>query len=115
MFLVTTKMTVFAQKREELYQTFATLIPEIRAKEGCLSCQFLRGALDENEICIMAEWDTQENIVRYLDSEHFNIMLGTTILLKNPPDVTLYTVCDFTSLSHEHNIRAKTKLKRGRK
>ena len=92
MFFVTIRMTVVPEKREELYQTFSALVRDIRAEGGCLRCDFWRSVFNKNEICLGAEWDSEKSMAIYLDSDFFNIVLGVRSLLKNPPEVTVYTV-----------------------
>ncbi len=90
MFLVSIGMKVIPGKREELSQTLASLIPAIRAEEGCRRCECCRSASDENEICLLAEWDTQKNAAAHLKSELFKVLLGATSLLQKPHEVRLY-------------------------
>ena len=55
-------MKVLAEKRKELSQTIALLIGSLGTEKECRRCDFCRSMEDENELCILEEWDTRENL-----------------------------------------------------
>ena len=85
-------MKVLSKKRVELSQTIALLIGSIRAEKGCKRCDFYQSIQDENELCLLEEWDTQENIKSHLKSRRFRILRGAMNLLKEPYEMTFHTV-----------------------
>jgi len=87
-------MKVGPEKRMELSQTIASLILSIRTEKGCERCDFCRSIEDENELCILEEWDTQESLKRHMESERFRILRGALNLLDEPCDMTFHTVFD---------------------
>ena len=52
-------------------------------------CQSLQ---NENELCLIEEWDTPEDFRAHLKSEHFKVLRGAMNLLQEPCDQTFYTV-----------------------
>ena len=78
------RMKALAEKRKELSQTIALLIRSIRAEKGCLRCDFYQSMEDENELCILEEWDTREDLNRHLKSEGFRVLRGAMNLLQEP-------------------------------
>jgi len=58
MILVFIRMKVLAEKRKELSQTIASLIGSIKTEKGCRRCEFYRSMENENQLCILQEWDT---------------------------------------------------------
>jgi quinol monooxygenase YgiN len=92
MILVTIRMKVLAEKRKELSQTIASLIGSIRTEKGCKRCDFCQSAEDENQLCLMEEWDTQESLKSHLGSGHFRILRGAMNLLKEPYEMMFHTV-----------------------
>jgi quinol monooxygenase YgiN len=85
-------MKVLAEKRKELAQTIISLIGSLRAEKGCLRCDFYQGMENEDELCILEEWETQENLDRNLKSEHFKILQGAMNLLCEPDKMGVHTV-----------------------
>ena len=87
-------MKVLAEKRVELCQTIVSLIGSLRTEKGCLRCDFCRGMEDEdeNELRILEEWDTRENLNSHLESERFRVLRGAMNLLQEPYEMLVHTV-----------------------
>ena len=85
-------MKVLAEKRLELCQTIVSLIGSLRTEKGCLRCDFCRGMEDENELRILEEWDTRENLNSHLNSECFRVLRGAMNLLQEPYEMLVHTV-----------------------
>jgi quinol monooxygenase YgiN len=92
MILVIIRMKVLAEKRRELSQTIALLIASLRTEKGCLRCEFCRSMEDKNELCILEEWDSRENLNSHLKSERFRVLRGAMSLLQEPYEMMVYTV-----------------------
>jgi quinol monooxygenase YgiN len=92
MIRVIIRMKVLAEKRRELCQTIALLIGSLRTEKGCLRCDFCQTMEDENELCILEEWDTRENLNSHLKSERFRVLRGAMSLLQEPYEMMVYTV-----------------------
>jgi len=85
-------MKVLSKKRMELSQTIASLIGSIRTEKGCNRCDFCQSIEDEDELLLLEEWDTQENLKGYLKSGRFRVLRGAMTLLKEPYEMTFHTV-----------------------
>ncbi len=94
MILVLLRMKVLSEKRKELSQTIASLIGSIRVEKGCSRSDFWRSMEDENELCLLEEWDTQENLTSHLKSLHFRVLRGAMNLLQEPCEMMFLTVFD---------------------
>ncbi len=92
MILLIIRMKVLSEKRMELSQTVASLIVSIRTRKGCERCDFCQSMEDENELSLLGEWDTPENLEDYLESEGFKILHGAANLLEKPYDITFHTL-----------------------
>ena len=92
MILLTIRMKVLPEKRMELSQAITSLIASIRTEKGCQRCDFCQDIEDENEFCILGEWDTQENLNSHLKSERFKILRGAMSLLQAPCEIVFHTV-----------------------
>ena len=92
MILVIIRMKVPSEKRMELSQTIASLIGSIRTEKGCRRCDFCQSIEDGNELLLLEEWDTQENLKSYLKSERFRVLRGAMNLLKEPYEMMFHTV-----------------------
>ena len=92
MILVIVRMEVLSEKRKELSQTIASLIGSIRTEKGCKRCDFCQSIEDENELCLLEEWDTQENLKSHLKSGRFRVLRGAMNLLREPYEMMFHTV-----------------------
>jgi quinol monooxygenase YgiN len=92
MILIIMRMRVLSEKRMELSQTIASLLGSVRTEKGCRRCDFLESIEDENEFCLLEEWDCQENLMRRLNSGRFKVLRGAMNLLKEPYEMMFHTV-----------------------
>lgn len=91
MILVIIRMKVLSEKRMELSQTIASLSGSIRMEKGCRRCEFCQSIEDENRLLLIEEWDTQENLMGHLKSDHFKVLRGAMSLLKEPYERRFHT------------------------
>jgi quinol monooxygenase YgiN len=82
------RMDVLPDKRMELSQTISSLSDSIRQEKGCNRYEFCHSIEDENKLFILEEWDTQENLMAHLKSEHFRVLRGAMNFLKSPYERT---------------------------
>ena len=93
MILVTIRMKVLSEKRKELSQTIVSLVGSIRTEKGCQRCNFFQSMEDEDEFCLVEEWEPQENLNNHLKSERFRVLRGAMNLLQEPYEMMFHTVC----------------------
>jgi quinol monooxygenase YgiN len=93
MILLIIRMKVLSDKRMELSQTIASLSGSIRMEPGCRRCDFCQQSIeDENRLFLLEEWDTEENLMTHMKSEHFRVLRGAMTLLREPYERMFYTV-----------------------
>jgi len=92
MILVKIRMKVLSEKRMELSQAIVSLIGSIRLEKGCQRCDFCQSMEDENRLLLIEEWDTQENLMTHLKSDHYRVLRGAMNLLKEPYERIFHTV-----------------------
>ena len=92
MILVIIRMKAPPEKHMELSQTIASLSGSIGMEKGCQRCDFCQSIEDGNRLFLLSEWDTQDNLMAHLKSEHFRVLRGAMKLLREPDKRMLYTV-----------------------
>ena len=92
MTLLIIRMNVLAEKRMELSQTIASLSVSTRMEKGCKRCDFCQSIKDANKLFLLEEWDTQENLMTHLKSEHFKVIRGAKNLLQEPYETMFHNV-----------------------
>ena len=85
-------MKGFSEKPKELSQTIASLIGSIKTEKGRRRYHFCRSMEDENELSLLEEWDTQENLKSHLKSDRFRVLRGAMNLLQEPYGMMFHTV-----------------------
>jgi quinol monooxygenase YgiN len=91
MILVITRMKVRSDKRMELSQTITSLSGSIRMETGCRRCDFCQNMEDENQLFLLEEWDSHENLMSHLKSEYFRVFRGAMNLLSEPYERMFHT------------------------
>jgi quinol monooxygenase YgiN len=91
MTLIIIRMKVLSEKRLELSQTMSSLCVSIRRAKGCRRCDFCRSMEDENRLLLLEEWDTQEELMAHLHSNHFRVIRGAMSLLREPYEMMFHT------------------------
>jgi len=91
MILVITRMKVLPEKRIELSQTITSLSGFIGLEKGCNRWSFCRSIEDEDRLSLIEEWDTEENLITHMKSDHFRVLRGAMNLLQEPCKMTFYT------------------------
>ena len=98
MILAIIEMTVLPAKRREFLQTIHALVQSIRKEKGCIKCAACQDIEDENTICLVERWETQEELDRYLRSDLFEVLLGTKNFLSEPWEINFSTVIPTSEL-----------------
>jgi quinol monooxygenase YgiN len=106
-------MNVFPEKRRELSQTMASLSGSIRKEKGCNRCDFCQSVEDENRLFLLEEWDTQENLMAHMKSEHYRVLLGAMNLLKEPCERIFHTAIHQKGIEEIRGVAGK-KTKSGK-
>ena len=110
MILVIMRMKVIHRKRAELFDAIVSLTGFIRVKKGCRSCDFCQSLQNENELCLIEEWDTPEDFRAHLESEHFKVLRGAMNLLEEPCEGTSYTVLHSEGMTENGRIVSVEKV-----
>jgi quinol monooxygenase YgiN len=101
MILALIRMAVLPEKRMELSQTIVSLMGSIRTEKGCSRCEFCQSTEDENQLFLLEEWDTQENLKRHLKSGRFKVLRGAMNLLREPYEMMLHTVFHLEGIEND--------------
>ena len=75
----------------ELSQTITSLIASIRTEKGCKRCDFCQNMENEDELCLLQEWGSQEALKTHLESDRFKVLRGAMNLLKEPCEMRFHT------------------------
>lgn len=89
---VAIKITVPSEKRKEIFQTFTTLLAQIRREQGCISCNCYVDVEADSSMYFKEEWQTSSDLNTHLRSVHFGVLLGAMKLLNKEPEIRINTI-----------------------
>ncbi|MGB2662546.1 MAG: antibiotic biosynthesis monooxygenase family protein [Candidatus Acidiferrum sp.] len=99
------RISVPRGRREEFANTLVSLVGPIAAQPGCLGCRVFQTWPQREGILIEARWDSQEYLVRYLQSQSYKRLLLLAELGAAPPCVEFFTVVQFRGLDQVESAR----------
>lgn len=99
------RISVSRGRRKEFANTLVSLIGPIEAQPGCLGCRAFQTWPQREGILIEARWDSQEYLVRYLQSQNYKRLLLLAELGAAPPCVEFFTVVQFRGLDQVETAR----------
>jgi quinol monooxygenase YgiN len=91
MILVIIRMRVFPEKKLELSQTIVLLSGSVRMEKGCRRFDLCQNVEKENELWLLEEWDTRENLMKHLRSKYFRVLRGAMNFLQEPYEMMFHT------------------------
>ncbi len=92
MILLEIVMEALPHKLAELEMALLSITQGARSQAGCLNARACRHLTDNDGITIITEWNSREELNRYIAGNDFSALMGTRILLRRKPTLTLYAV-----------------------
>ena len=105
MVIATIRVMVSAGNRHELVRTLRSLQLPIRKQLGCVASHLYLEIGDENTLCLIEEWASQEDLDNHFRSSDFAVLLGAINLLRGPTEI------DFKLLLPTAGIEAVTAVR----
>ena len=68
------KIDVIPRKRLEFMQTAVNMIDCIRNEKGNVNARLYQDVKNEYSLFILTEWETEEDLNRHVQSDHFKVL-----------------------------------------
>ena len=107
MIIVRTTLNVLPEKQLEVLQTLLLLVAPKEPETGCKSYCAFCDINDKNRFILLEEWETQKDLDRHIGSRRFGVLLGTRMLLSEPPEIRIHTVSHTGGMEMIHAVRDK--------
>jgi quinol monooxygenase YgiN len=107
MIVVTLRVLVSPENRRELVQTVRSLLRNIQGQKGCLGSHFYCELGDEEALCLIEEWETQEDLNKYFRSDDFAILFGAINLLKKSSGIEFRLLTPMAGIEAVESARDK--------
>jgi quinol monooxygenase YgiN len=106
-FMITVRITmnVLPEKQLEFTQTLLSMIEPTEKEAGCLSYAVYCDIEDKNRFSLLEEWETREDLNHHFKSHRFGVLLGSKILLCEPPKIQINTVSQSEGMEAIHAAR----------
>lgn len=92
------RISVPSGKGQELGKALSSSVGPIQVQPGCLSCTLCEAWPGQDELQLEARWDSDENLMRHLQSDIYKRLLLLMELSPAPPVVEFFTVVQFRGL-----------------
>ena len=93
------------ERRDEIVQTFRSLLEPTGVKRGCLGCRLYQDVTDDNALTYVEEWETREDFERHLRSDQYRKHLALIDLSTSPPELRFYTISETCGLEYLASVR----------
>ena len=98
-------ISVLHGKRQELGKALATLVGPIQVQPGCLGCRLFQSLPIQDALQIEARWESQEDLIRHLQSDGYKRLLLLMELSAAPPVLEFLTVVELRGLELVESAR----------
>lgn len=85
-------------QRQQVGKDLALLLGSLPVQPGCLYCRLFQNWQKPDELVIEANWATEEDLVRHLQSETYKRLLLLMELGRSAPEVQFYGVKQVSGL-----------------
>ena len=83
------------------------LIQPTRKEKGCLSYNVFLSIEDENDINLVEEWESREDLDNHLRSDRFGALLGAQSLLNQPLEIRIIATSYTAGMEFVDEARGK--------
>lgn len=98
MIIESVRIVVTPAKREQLRRALAGWAGPTAVESGCISCRILQDRSDLDTFCYEAQWQSRDDLLRHLRSEHYRRLLILMDTGSEPPLVEFHTVAETRGL-----------------
>lgn len=92
-------------KKQELGRAFASLVGPIQVQRGCLSCRLFQNWPMKDGLQMETRWNSQEDLIRHLQSEAYKKLLLLMELGVAPPVLEFFDVLEIRGLDLVEAVR----------
>jgi len=110
MIVTTVKILVSRENHRELAQTVMSLLRSIKRQKGYLGSNLYLDLGNDDAVCLIGEWETQEDLNNHLRSDDFALLFGAINLLKKTSEIEFRVLTPTAGLEVVEAARGKIDL-----
>ena len=92
MIIVTLSMVVKPEEKENLLEIVRMILEPTRVEKGCLNYHCYQDVEDENAFVILEQWQTQQDLERFIQSRNYQQLLTAMELLTEAPEIKINAI-----------------------
>lgn len=100
MIVVTLRMVVIPEKREDCLKTIRCILEPVRVQPGCLSFYLYQDVENENAFILLEEWTTRETLEGHIRDKNYRKLLALMDFLSEPPQVKFNTISNTQGMEY---------------
>ncbi len=100
------KVVLPVERREEAVRIVRSLLGPTSAAPRCVNCGYYTDAQNENTLCYMEEWQTEEDLQRHIRSDDYRKFLALIDLSSEPPELRFHKVCETLGIEYVTRVRS---------
>ena len=108
MIIVTLRMTVRPDRRNDLAETIRGMLEPTRVERGCISYYLYEDIENQNTLALVEEWKTRDDFERHIRTENYRRLLALMDLLSEPPELQFNTVSQTAGMELLSTVLCKT-------
>ena len=106
MIIVILSMVVKPEERENLLQIVRMILEPTRVEKGCLNYHCYQDVEEKNGFVIVEQWQTQQDLERFIRTKNYQQLLTAMELLTEAPDITINAISYTAGLEAIEKARA---------
>jgi len=106
---VSLKVVPTPARREEALRLVRSLLGPTSAAPGCIHCGFYTDAQNENTLCYVEYWQSEEELERHIRSDDYRKFLALVDLSNQPPELKFQRVSETFGMEYLSRVRSLTR------
>jgi quinol monooxygenase YgiN len=107
MVLAFTTLFAHPDQRVELVKAGLLVVEQVRAEDGCVSCQLFRDVSSDGTFVVAAEWSSLTSLQRHVRGLGYRKMLALMEISARPCAVSFHTIRRTTGMELVHQVLAE--------
>lgn len=99
------RVVVPVEQRAEATRLIRSLLGPTSAEPGCIQCTLYADVQNDNVLCYVEEWATEEDLQRHIRSRDYRKLLALMDLSSEPPDLKFRRVRETVGMEYLTQVR----------
>jgi quinol monooxygenase YgiN len=99
------RLKLAQERRIDAINTIRSMIGPTTALPGCRCCKLYCDVENDDQMILLEEWHSQEDLERHIRSDDFRYILAVMDLGSEPPDLAFHTVSSTAGMELIETLR----------